>query len=242
MSTISCVIIDDEPIAAKGLKNYVDKIPFLNLIGTCEDALELGKLLDEHQVDVLFLDIQMPFITGTDFIKTLKNPPMVVFTTAYSEYALEGYELDVLDYLLKPISFQRFLKAANKAKDVHTLQQQAASSQEVQDYFFVKVEHRLEKVRKEAILYVESLQNYIVIHTTLEEKLIVHLPLKNIKAYLSEDDFIQPHRSYIVAIDKIKAIEGNQIIIPEKHYIPISKHLKEDVLGKIVNQQLSRKK
>ena len=134
MSTIRCVIIDDEPIAAKGLQRYVEKISFLSLRGVCEDALELSELLAKEAIDLLFLDIQMPFITGTEFIKTLKHPPMVIFTTAYPEYALEGYELDVVDYLLKPISFQRFLKAANKAKDLYELQQQAKGT-ETKEYF-----------------------------------------------------------------------------------------------------------
>ena len=237
---LRCAITDDEPMAIKGLKGYVQKIPFLQLEGTYENALELGDALATQEVDLLFLDIQMPHLTGLDFLKTLKNPPIVIITTAFQDYALEGYELDVLDYLLKPISFQRFLKAANKARDLYRLQQ-LELQQDSDDYFFVKSDNRLEKVMIDEICFVESLQNYITIHTE-QEKLMVHLPLKKIKEHLPEGAFVQPHRSYLVAVEKIKAIEGNQIFIPDNHYIPISKHLKEQVLEKIVKNQLSRKK
>lgn len=240
MQKLNCIIIDDEPFAIKGLKGYVEKIPYLNLLDTCESALELTDKMEGQQVDLLFLDIQMPFLTGIDFLKSLNNPPLVIFTTAYQDYAIEGYELNVIDYLLKPISFQRFLKASNKAKDYFILKH-TSGQENREDYFFVKTEKRLEKVEVSAVLFVESLQNYIVIHTT-HENLIVHMTLKEMASYLPVDLFVQTHRSYLVAIDKIKSIEGNQLLIPDKHLIPISKHIRESVLEKIINNQLLKRK
>lgn len=240
MEQLRCVITDDEPFATKGLKGYVAKIPFLTLVGVCENALELGELLNHEQVDLLFLDIQMPHLSGVDFLKTQQNPPMVIFTTAYQDYALEGYELNVLDYLLKPISFQRFLKASNKARDYFKLLQSVQEGKEEKDFFFVKSEQRLERVGVKDILFVESMQNYIIIQT-ISERLIVHLPLKKIKAHLPDSNFVQTHRSYLVAIEKIKAIEGNMILIPDEFQIPISKHLKEQVLEAIVKNQFLKK-
>lgn len=237
---ITCVIIDDEPFAVKGLKAYVEKIPYLTLQGVCEDAMELMRLLETTQVDLLFLDIQLPLLTGVEFLKSYPNPPLVIFTTAYDEYALEGYELAVLDYLLKPISFQRFLKSTNKAKEYFELKSNQART-DYQDAFFVKSEQRLEKVHRSDILFIESMQNYIIIHTS-SERFIVHMPLKDIKDNLPEEAFVQTHRSYIVAIDKIKSIEGNQLFIPSAHWIPISKQLKEKVLEKIVKNQFLKKK
>lgn len=237
MNRLRCIITDDEPFAAKGLKGYVEKIDFLELVAVCENALELNQALKGQEVDLLFLDIQMPHITGVEWLKTMKPPlPMVVFTTAHPHYAIEGYELDILDYLLKPIPFARFLKAANKANELFLFRHQ---TQTPRDYFFVKTDQRLEKVKFDDILLVEALQNYVIIHTTTE-KLIAHLTLKTLKDNLPEKNFIQPHRSFLVALDKIKAIEGNQIMLPPNHLVPISKQQREDVLRQIVNFQLMK--
>jgi DNA-binding LytR/AlgR family response regulator len=193
---IKCIITDDEPFARKGLQGYIEQIDFLQLRGVCENAVELNSLLKKEQVDLLFLDIEMPYVTGIDFIKSLSNPPKVIFTTAYEQYALQGFELEVLDYLLKPISFERFMKAANKAHDYFYGQR---SVSDTQDYIFVKADSKLEKINFADILFVEALENYVAIYTK-ERKVITHLTLKMLQDKLPAGMFIQPHKSYLVAI------------------------------------------
>ena len=221
-------------MARKGLQGYVEKIDFLELTGVCEDAVQLNSLLKEKPADLLLLDIEMPYVTGIDFLKNTPNPPKVIFTTAYEQYALKGYELDVLDYLLKPISFDRFLKAANKAFDYFN------SGQETnQPYLFVKAEGRLEKINFDEILFVEALENYVAIYTR-EKKLITHSTLKAMQENLPASRFIQPHKSYLVNIAAVNSIEGNLLHIG-KFQVPISKYLKEEVMERIVNNKLLRK-
>jgi len=233
---IKCIITDDEPFARKGLQGYVEQIDFLELKGVCENAVELNSLLKKEPVDLLFLDIEMPYVTGIDFLKNITAPPKVVFTTAYEKYALQGFELEVLDYLLKPISFERFMRAANKAFD-HFRGQQAAVSGE--DYIFVKADNKLEKIHFSDILFIEALENYVAIYTE-ERKIISHLTLKMIQEKLPPGSFIQPHKSYLVCIGKINSIEGN--ILHVLHYqVPISKYQKEEIMEKIVNSKLLKR-
>jgi DNA-binding LytR/AlgR family response regulator len=233
---IRCIITDDEPFARKGLQGYIEQISFMELRGTCENAVELNSLLKKEPVDLLFLDIEMPYVTGIDFLRNISNPPRVIFTTAYEKYALQGFELEVLDYLLKPISFERFLKAANKAFDYFRAQQGPATGQ---DYIFVKAEGKLEKIHFADILFAEGLENYVAIYTH-EKKVITHLTLKMLQETLPAGSFIQPHKSYIVSIEKIGSIEGN--ILHVRHYqVPISKYQKEEVMEKIVNSKLLKR-
>jgi DNA-binding LytR/AlgR family response regulator len=234
---IKCVITDDETYAAKGLSSYAEKIEFLELKGIFHSAIELNQYLLTNRVDLVFLDIQMPHLSGIDFLKSLKDPPLVVFATAFSEFALEGYELNVIDYLLKPISFNRFLKAANKAYQYLSLKEK--STDDIVEYFFVRCENKIEKIVVSEIMFVESMQNYVQIFTT-ERKYMAHLPLKKVKSFLNEDKFIQPHQSYIIPIDRIDSIEGNTLTIL-KHQIPISKYLREQVLEKILNSRYLKK-
>jgi DNA-binding LytR/AlgR family response regulator len=236
MESIKCAIIDDEPFARKGLQGYIGKIPFLELKGVCENALELNSLLRQEPLDLIFLDIEMPYMTGIDFLKNISPASKVIFTTAYEKYALQGFELEVLDYLLKPISFERFIKAANKASDYFRLRQSQSTSQ---DYIFVNTENRLEKICFADILFAEALENYVAIHTR-EKKIITHLTLKIVQEKLPAAAFIQPHRSYLVAIEKINAIEGNILHILQ-HRVPVSKYLKEEVMEKIVNSKLLKR-
>lgn len=233
---IKCIITDDEPFARKGLINYVSQIDFLDLRGSCENALELNSLIKQEPVDLLFLDIEMPYMTGIDFLKNLPVRPRVIFTTAYEKYALQGFELEVLDYLLKPIPFDRFLKAANKAFDYFRGQQAPAP---VEDYIFVKADSKLEKIHFTDILFAEALENYVAIYTR-EKKVITHLTLKMLQEKLSPASFIQPHKSYIAAIDKINSIEGNILHIGN-YQVPISKYQKEEVMEKIVNSKLLKR-
>ncbi|HYE54408.1 MAG TPA: LytTR family DNA-binding domain-containing protein [Chitinophagaceae bacterium] len=233
---IRCIVTDDEPMARKGLQGYIARIDFLELVAVCENAMELNTMLKQQPADLLFLDIEMPYVTGIDLLKSLPAPPKVIFTTAYDKYAIQGFELEVLDYLLKPISFERFLKAANKAyehlsRNVH--------AQTEQDHLFVKADNKLEKVRFDEILFIEAMENYIGIYTE-EKKIITHSTLKALQEKLPQQRFIQPHKSYLVAINKINSIEGN--ILHIGHYqVPISKYQKEEVLEKIVNNALLKK-
>lgn len=232
---IQCIITDDEPLAGKGLAGYAAKTGFLQVIAICEDAIQLNTALKQQPVDLLFLDIEMPYMSGIEFLKSYPNPPKVIFTTAYEQYAIQGFELDVLDYLVKPISFERFLKAANKAFDFFS--QQSAGAGE--PYFFIKSESKLEKVFFNEILFAEALGNYVAVHTA-DRKIITHATLKSMQDSLPARQFLQPHKSYLVNMNHISAIEGNVLHIG-KHEVPISKYQKEELLEKIVNNRLLKK-
>lgn len=223
---ISCIITDDEPYARKGLQGYIEKIDFLDLKGSCEDALQLNTMLAQQPVDLLFLDIQMPFITGIEFLKAIPNPPQVIFTTAYEQYAIQGFELDVIDYLLKPISYERFLKASWKAKEYFS-----HKSEPLVPYLFLKVNGRLEKVVFDQILFIEGMENYVAIYLP-DKKVITHTTIKSLLEKLPERQFIQTHKSYIVRIDQIDAVDGNTLHI-RKHQVPMSKTLRKTVLEAI---------
>lgn len=213
---IKCVITDDEPIARKGLRGYIERIDFLDLVGECQNAVRLNNFLKETEVDLIFLDIEMPKISGLDFLDGLNNPPLVIITTAYEKYALKGYEFHVTDYLLKPIPFSRFLKAVNNA---YAIMQKEHNIKEQPSYIFVRSDKQLKKIVLEDILFIESIENYILIHLS-QSREIVHAPLKQILSVLPQNDFIQVHRSYIINISKVEAITGNQLKIG-KHLIPI---------------------
>lgn len=218
---VTCIITDDEPIARKGLQRYIEKIDFLELVDICEDALQLNSVLQTKKIDLLFLDIEMPYLSGVDFLKNLSNAPKVIFTTAYENFALQGFELDVLDYLLKPISFDRFLKSSNKAFDYFNTKVQGDK------YLFVKSEKRLEKIMINDIIFIEALQNYVSIQTS-RKKLLVHSTLKAMQEKLPSR-FIQPHKSFIVNSGAVTAIEGN-ILHAGSFKIPISKNQRDQVM------------
>jgi len=230
MNKITCIITDDEPFARKGLQGYIEKIGFLDLKTVCEDALELSNILQKQSIDLLFLDIQMPHITGIEFIRAMTNPPKVIFTTAFEQYALQGFELDVIDYLLKPISYERFLKAAWKAKDYFALREEKSIA--AVPYIFAKSNGKLEKIIFDEILFIEGMENYAAIHFE-NRKLIIHTTIKALLEKLPPGQFIQTHKSYIAAIGKVDSIEGNMLYI-QKHQVPISKYLREAVLGQII--------
>ena len=239
---LNCVIIDDEPLARKGLKEYIQEIDFLRLAGDFDSALKAMEIMTSQQEHILFLDIQMPKITGIEFLKSLAQPPLVICTTAYSEYAIEGFELNVLDYLLKPISFDRFLKAAMKAKSRveqlgKTMTPPAQNPES--SYFFVKTDNRHVKLFHDDVLFVEALQNYIAIHTK-DNKILVYVTLGGIEKQLPTDQFIKVHKSFIVSIQKISAVEGNEIII-DRHRIPISRDLKGEIMSRVVESKLLKR-
>ena len=237
---INCAIIDDEPLAREGIANYVREVDFLQLKGLCENPLELIKLLDEYPIDLIFLDIQMPKMSGIDFLKITHTPPMVIITTAYPSFALESFQLDVLDYLLKPITFDRFFKATHKAKDYFQLISQSSDKQnEATMYFFIKCENKYEKIYFEDILYIEAMQNYVMIFTT-KGKYMTLLSLKNIEQNLDSKLFIRVHKSYIISIARIDSIESHEVVIQSFH-IPISRNYREQVINQVVSDKLWKK-
>ncbi|HMU10680.1 MAG TPA: LytTR family DNA-binding domain-containing protein [Ferruginibacter sp.] len=233
--TINCIIIDDEPLARTGLKEYIADIGFLNLLGSYDNALAATEMINSGEVQLLFLDIQMPKITGLDFFKTLKNPPSVIFTTAYPQYALDGFEVNALDYLVKPVSFDRFLKASLKAKDLFEVRQVNKTvyrQEETDAYFFIKADNKLVKIFYNDILFIEALQNYVNIHTA-DKKYMSYLTFKSVEDYLPETRFIKVHKSFIISAAKVDSIEGNEIRMGQ-HRIPISRGLKDEVIEKLV--------
>ena len=231
---INCIIIDDEPLARKGLKEYIADIDFMDIVGEFDNPLKASELLSKGNVHLLFLDIQMPKITGLDFFKSLQHAPPVIFTTAYPQYALDGFDLNALDYLVKPISFERFLKAALKAKEYYEIRNhnEETAAEKKEDYFFIKSDNKLVKIFFDEILFVEALQNYVTIHTT-DHKYITYLTFKSVEEYLPTDRFIKTHKSYIVSASKINSIEGNDIRIGS-HHIPISRNEKEVAMEKLL--------
>jgi DNA-binding LytR/AlgR family response regulator len=241
---INCVIVDDEPLAREGLTNYVREIDFLQLTGTCEHPLELITLLEQQSVDLIFLDIQMPKMSGIDFLKIVQKPPMVIITTAYPSFALEGFQLNVMDYLLKPITFDRFFKSANKAREYHRLLHQAASPNSTKaetdaEYFFIKCGTKYEKLFFEDILFIEGMQNYVTIFTT-KGKYVTLLTLKDLEQNLANQPFIRVHKSYVVSTRKIDGIEGNEIFI-QSHRIPISRNYRDFVMNEVLTDKLWKK-
>src|SRR4030095_13818862 len=227
---IKCVIIDDEPLARKGLKEYVSDVDFLELVGEFDNPIKATELIGKGEEQLIYLDIHMPKLSGIDFFKSLAKAPPVIFTTAYPQYAVEGFELNALDYLVKPVSFDRFFKAALKAKEYYEIREKnvAEGAHSAAGYFFIKADNKLIKLVYDDILFAEALQNYVVIHTK-ERKYITYLTFKAVEEYLPAEKFLKTHKSYIVATDKIDSIEGNNIRIGT-HDIPISRNLKEEVM------------
>lgn len=228
---IKCIITDDEPMARKGLREYIETVDFLTLVGECEDAIQLNTMLKTEKADLLFLDIEMPEITGLELLSSLKNPPKVIIVSAYEQYALKGYELDVVDYLLKPVSFERFIKSVNKVYDLlHT------EPKEDNNYIFVKSDKLLKKILLKDILFIESMENYVVIQT-VSGKEVVYTTLKQLYESLPQDIFRQTHRSYIVNIEKVTAIDGNQLAIPP-YKIPVARNFRDNIFQLILNNRL----
>lgn len=248
---IRCLAVDDEMLSLELLEDNIRRIPFLQLVGRCTNAYEAMDAMLREQVDLIFLDIQMGGITGTQFLQSLSamnSRPMVIFVTAYKKYALDGFELDVLDYLVKPVAFERFLKAVNKAAEYHALRNAPAPSaaatsttgpaSAVADYFFVNVEYNLVKIAINHIYFVEGLKDYIKIYLQGSDKpVITRLPMKAIAEKLPPNHFIRIHKSYIVSVDKITSIRKNRIYI-QQHIIPISDSYRDDLFRIIDPQKL----
>jgi DNA-binding LytR/AlgR family response regulator len=231
---INCLIIDDEPLARDVLKKYIAEVESLELTGECSNAVEALSFLQNNQVDLLFLDIQMPHILGTSFIRTLKNPPKLVFTTAYRKYAVEGFDLNAVDFLLKPISFERFLQAVNKVMHMNLSPAQSSNhpleevSEQSNPFLYFRVDRKMVKVFLDDILFVESLKDYIKVYTT-KKTIITKQPISSLEEMLPRESFIRIHRSYIIAISKIDSFNAESIEI-RKNELPIGRFFKHDVV------------
>ena len=237
---IDCLVIDDEPLARKGLTNFIQQLPQLQLVGAFPDPVEALPTLTARKVDLLFLDIRMPRMTGLELLRTLADPPITIIATAFPNHALEGYELNVMDYLIKPIPFERFVKAVNKAADYLALRSRVAEGHPPgDDHFFIKCENRYERIRYDELLYVEALQNYVILHTT-GRRYISYLTFKSVEEYLPADRFLKVHKSYIVARSKIEGIEGTQLRIGTAE-IGISRANKDEILDQILKNKLLRR-
>lgn len=230
---LKCIITDDEPVARKGLQGYVEKLDFLELVAVCEDAIQLSNVLKITKVDLLLLDIEMPYMSGIELLSSLANPPKVIITSAYEQYAIKGYDLEVVDYLLKPISFDRFLKAVNKVYDL-LINQQASTS--LPDYLFVKANQKLEKIFFKDILFVEGVENYVSIQTTAG-KVITHSTLSSMLHNLPASQFVQAHKSFIVNMEQIITIEGNLLGV-DKYTVPVSRTYRDKTMETILKNKL----
>ena len=251
---MNVIIVDDEPLALDVLETYIERMPNLNLIARCNNAFEANEALKNNEIDLMFLDIQMPQLTGIEFLKTLVKPPMVIFTTAYQQYAIEGFELNALDYLLKPISMDRFMKSVNKATEQYNLhhKEAAPSAQrngdseaavvqpDAPDYIFVKADKKLIRVKFSDILYIEGLKDYVIIR--LEAGRVISLQtMKSLEDKLPPAQFVRVHRSYIVGVNKIQAIVGNMVEVMEKglpKHLPIGKNYRDELLVMIDQHKL----
>lgn len=230
---IKCLAIDDEPLALQLLADNISRIPFLELVASCDDAFAANKMMQEQSIDLIFIDIQMPGITGLQFIQSLVKKPMVIIVTAYKQYALDGFALDVVDYLMKPVSLDRFMKACNKAKDLHELKQSASQvNSPKQDYMFVNVGYSLVKINFSEITYIEGLKDYIQIHVTTNPKAaVVRMSMKAMEEELPRN-FERIHKSFIVNTKKITSIRKNAVYVDDKE-LPVSESYK-DVIEKLI--------
>ena len=229
---IKCQIVDDEPLAINVIKKFLDQFQASEVVSTCENAMDAFTYISENPVDLLFLDINMPALNGLDFLKSLKQPPLVIITSAYRDYAVEGFELNVLDYLVKPISFQRFLKAMDKANTA--IREKNAPSQSIvtvpdssKAFIFLKVDKKMVKVYLDEILYIESLKDYVRVRTVYED-LVTHQNLNSMAKILPSDSFIRIHKSYTISVDKVKSLEGNCVEIASK-LLPIGRNFRKEV-------------
>lgn len=225
---ISCIAIDDEPLALKQMVNYIKKTPFLKCEGSFDNAFAATDFLQNTMVDLMFVDINMPDLNGLDFVKSLSNPPKIIFTTAYSEYALEGFKVDAVDYLLKPISYPDFLKAANKAQSWFNVQSaDSAKIKTDEEFLLIKSEHKILRINLADIKYIEGMREYVRIHLIGQKPVMSLLSMKKVEESLPEARFMRVHRSYIVNLNRITTIERFRIVFDEKVYIPVGEQYKE---------------
>ena len=234
---LNCIAVDDEPLALKLLEDNISKVSYLKLVGQCGDAFEATNALQENSVDLMFIDIQMPGLSGLQFVKTLAHKPMVIFLTAYKQYALDAYDLDVIDYLVKPVSLERFMKACNKAKDLYDLKNSKKQTKHIPagDYFFQTVDYSLVKIIFNDISWIEGMLDYTRIHLKTGNKpLVVRSTIKAIEAELPASKFIRIHKSFIASIDSITSIRKSSVFIKDLE-LPVGDTYKE-VIEKLISQ------
>jgi DNA-binding LytR/AlgR family response regulator len=237
--TISCLIIDDEPMARKLLQEYIEETDFLVLAGVAENPVKAMGLIKELAVDLIFLDVNMPKMNGIEFIRSSANLPMVIMTTAYGQYALEGFEMAVIDYLVKPFSLERFLKATQKALDLKLLKNKALPVNTSTDHFYVKCNGKVVRVNCDELLYIEGMSNYITLYTN-NGKLVVYLTIKGILDKLPTNNFVQVHKSVVVNIDKISSIDGNMLYIGD-HKVAIGANFSDEAMKKILGDRFLKR-
>jgi DNA-binding LytR/AlgR family response regulator len=233
---ISCIIVDDEPLAREGLERLVKEAGFLDLVALCSNAMEANRILSAEKIELMFLDIQMPRMRGTDFLRTLEVKPLVIITSAYTDFALEGFELNVLDYLLKPITPDRFLKAVNRAREVLSKEEGTLSKEGA--YFFVRSGNSFEKIIFDELLFIEAAQNYCALHTT-RGKFLTLSTIHALEEQLPPDQFLRVQKSYIVSVNKIQSVNALEVTIGP-HNIPVSKNYRDNLLS-LVDKKLLRK-
>jgi len=225
---IKCMAIDDEPLALQQIAGYIQQIPFFKLVAQCSNAFDALKVINSEQVDLMFVDINMPDLDGLEFVKSLETKPLVIFTTAYSEFALEGFKVDALDYLLKPFYFSEFSKAAQKAKkQFELIHQKPEVHGKDNDFLFIKSEYKIVRINLNEIRYIEGMKEYVRIHLDGQKPVMTLLSMKSLEEKLPESKFMRVHRSFIVNTDKINTVERFRIVFDEKVFIPVSENYKE---------------
>ena len=239
---ISCIAIDDEPLALRKLGDYIKRTPFLELESSCSSALEAMRVLSEKEIDLMFIDINMPDLNGLDFVESLSKRPLVVFTTAYAQYAVDSYQVAPVDYLLKPFSFADFQRAANRILQQFNMHSSPNSPSAVSNSLYVKVEYKYVRIDLKDIRYIEGMSDYLRIFTTTETKpLITHSTLRQIKEYLSPN-FLQVHRSYIVNMEQLKEIQRMRILMDKDTWIPVGDLYKEEFYDYLQSRSIGKKK
>jgi len=231
MDRIKCLAIDDEPLALQQIAAYVQKLPYLDLVGQCSSAFEAFEVLEKQHVDLMFVDINMPDLNGLEFVKSLTQKPLLIFTTAYSEYAVEGFKVDAIDYLLKPFSFTEFSKATTKARTQFELMQSANTPSEKlesnNNYLFIKSEYKIIRINLNDILYIEGMKEYVRVHLTNQKPIMTLLSMKSVEEKLPSDKFMRVHRSFIINLEKVSTVERFRIVYDDKTRIPVSDSYKE---------------
>jgi DNA-binding LytR/AlgR family response regulator len=226
---IRCIAIDDEPLALKKMGDYIEKTPYLETVALCESAFQAIEIIQNTPIDLMFVDINMPDLSGMDFVKSLNEKPVLIFTTAYSEYAIEGFKVDALDYLLKPIEYNDFLRAANKArKHIEGYSKKPEQLQLKEQQLFIKSEYKIVKINLPDIKYIESMREYVRIHLINSKPVMTLISMKKLEEFLPKEIFMRVHRSFIVNLNRITTIERNRIIYDDNVYIPVSEQYREE--------------
>lgn len=235
-SAMQCLVIDDEPLAREGIIDFIAKLDFLQVAGTCSTAMEASEYIQKGNIDLLFLDINMPYLSGLEFLESLEHPPLTILTTAYSEHAMEGYRLQIVDYLLKPITFKRFYQAALKARQLHLMSLTTRNPQPVDTFLYVRQGDSFLKISWVDILYIEGMQNYAKLHFK-DKDLVIHQTMISLEETLPRDNFFRIHKSFLINIAHIDSVSGGRVFINGQE-LPISRTRREDLLKEVVYTKL----